>query len=49
MVNDVIQKELEGHSHVFVLIEWGFEVHVFDVRAAKFGYWGTNDTVPHNL
>ncbi len=33
--------------HVLVLIERGFEIHVFDVRTTKFGSWSTDDTVPH--
>jgi hypothetical protein len=49
VVDDVIGKELEGHSHVLVSIEWGFEIHVLDVRATKFGSRGTDDTVPHNF
>ncbi len=42
-------RELEGHLHVLVSIEWSFEIHVFDVFATKFGSWGTDDTVPHNF
>ncbi len=49
MVNDVIWKELEGHLHVLVLIEWGFKIHVFDVRAIKIRSQGTDYTVPHNF
>ncbi len=47
MVDYVIWKELEGHSHVLILIKRGFEIHVFDVGVTKFGSWGTDDTVPH--
>ncbi len=49
MVNDVIWKELEGHLHVLILIEWGFEIHVFDVCATEFSSRSTDDTVPHNF
>jgi hypothetical protein len=47
VVNYVIRKKLEGHSHVLVLIEGSFEIHVVDVCATKLGSWGTDDTVPH--
>ncbi len=49
MIDDVIGKELEGHLHVLVSIEWGSEIHVLDVRATEFGCWGTDDTVSHNF
>ncbi len=45
VVNYVIWDELEGHSHVLVLIERCFEINVFDVGTTKFGSWGTDDTV----
>jgi hypothetical protein len=49
VVDNVIQKKLEGHSHVLISTKWSFKIHVFDVCATKFGSWGIDDTVPHNF
>jgi hypothetical protein len=45
--NDVVWEELEGHSHELVSIERHFKVHVFYIGPAKFGFWRTDNTVPH--
>jgi hypothetical protein len=40
VVNDVVWKKFEGHSHVLISIKRCFEIHVFDIGATEFGSWG---------
>ncbi len=47
MVNYVIQNDHEGHLQLLILIEWSFEILVFDVCTTKFGSWGTDDCRDH--
>ncbi len=46
MLDDVLWDERERHSHVLVAVQWGFEVHVFDVGPGKTGPFGANGAVP---
>ncbi len=49
MVDNIIWDKVEGHSHVLIPIEWGFEVHILNVCSGKSGIRGADDTVPHDL
>ncbi len=49
MVNNIVWEKVKGHSHVLILIKWGFEVHILNVSSGELGIWGADDTVPHDL
>ena len=49
LVNDLLGDVGEFHSHVFVSIEWGIEIHVTDVHCHVLGTWSGNDTVDVNF
>ncbi len=49
MVDNIVWEKVEGHSHVLILIKWGFEEHILNVSYGKSGIRGADDTVPHDL
>ena len=49
LVDDLLWDVREFHAHVFVLIEWGIEIHVADVHCHVLGTWSGNDTVDVNF
>ncbi len=49
MFDDIIKYQLQWHFHVLVSIKRCFDIHILDVRAAKFGIEHTDNAVPHDF
>ncbi len=49
MVHYIVWEKVKGHSHVLILIEQDFKVHILNVGSVKLGIWGADDAVPHDL
>ncbi len=49
MVDNIVWEKVEGHSHVLIPIEWGFELHILNVSSGELGIRGADDNVPHDL
>ena len=49
MFNDVVGYQAQRHLHLFILVEWSLEVHVFYICTTKLGAWCADNAIPHDL
>ena len=44
---ELFWNEFNWHFHVFESVQWGYQVHVFDIYAHVLDIWGAYNTAPH--
>ncbi len=49
MFNNVLGEEREEHFHIFILVKWRLEIHVFDVGTGETGTFGADGAVPKDF